>query len=718
MFASRQIKLVVLLVAVMALPAVCVAQDAANASDGKKLPELWADTLHYIKLARADLAKTYAEAILASGAQPREIYAVSVTTPTYRATLARGEKLPGMAETIQKLRKIIEQGYEAERADPEQIARSIEMLGQSLSAYELGVRRLNVSGEYALPQLIQKLTDPKASNLLKERIVTMLPKLGKEAVRPMAAALRTDDAKLQEWLAISLGRIGYPHCVPQLKELMERDGVLDSTKRAARGAIVSCAGAKALEKSVAELYYDLAERYYYQAESVRPDMRYDTANVWYWRANLGLTYKVAPSPIFCDVYAMRYSERALQHDPEFHPAVSLWIAANLRKEADLPADAADPTRGERPSAEYYALASPAQYLQHVLARAMKDHSEPVAVGAIKALARTAGSENLVEPVAGGMQPLVQALRYPNRRVQFGAGLALAGALPAKPIGRGQDELLVMDVLSKALRQTGQKRAVLIAGGEAANAMKDTLRGAGYDVIHEPELTRALAAAATSAGVDLVVLAGMTDATDEVARLRSEAPMAIVPIVLAVDTNKMNRLAKRDGRIAILPEGGNLAEAADNALTLGVGRPISPEEATDYAVRSAKAVEKLTLTANRVLNASLARPALIEALADPRAAVRVAAAEALAAMADSDAQRAIAGLATRNDVDEPVRIAAFQALSASLRAHGNLLTDSLAQAVMAVVEGQGSPELLNAAAQAAGAMGLPSDKIISLIAPKQ
>ena len=195
-------------------------------------------------------------------------------------------------------------------------------------------------------------------------------------------------------------------------------------------------------------------------------------------------------------------------------------------------------------------------------------------------------------------------------------------------------------------------------------------------------------------------------------------MAIVPIVLAVDTNKMNRLAKRDGRIAILPEGGNLAEAADNALTLGVGRPISPEEATDYAVRSAKAVEKLTLTANRVLNASLARPALIEALADPRAAVRVAAAEALAAMADSDAQRAIAGLATRNDVDEPVRIAAFQALSASLRAHGNLLTDSLAQAVMAVVEGQGSPELLNAAAQAAGAMGLPSDKIISLIAPKQ
>ena len=58
----------------------------------------------------------------------------------------------------------------------------------------------------------------------------------------------------------------------------------------------------------------------------------------------------------------------------------------------------------------------------------------------------------------------------------------------------------------------------------------------------------------------------------------------------------------------------------------------------------------------------------------------------------------------------LRIAAFNDLSASLRRYGNLLDDQLSQAVLEVVSGDDSPELLDAAAQARGAMDRPSEKI--------
>ena len=60
---------------------------------------------------------------------------------------------------------------------------------------------------------------------------------------------------------------------------------------------------------MAQLCYDLAEKYYYGAESLQPDIRYETANVWYWQEGFGLTYKSVPRRIFSDIYAMRTARR-------------------------------------------------------------------------------------------------------------------------------------------------------------------------------------------------------------------------------------------------------------------------------------------------------------------------------------------------------------------------------------------------------------------------
>ncbi|MCK4601069.1 MAG: HEAT repeat domain-containing protein, partial [Phycisphaerae bacterium] len=506
--ACKEAILVALLMAfavVLAAPAV-MAQDAAEPAEQnneKKLSELWDDMLHYIKIARADLAAVYGQSILAAGAEPRELYRLSVETPGWQSVLTKGARQEALKEIIANIYKIIEKGYEQERKDPEQIANAIKMLDGTLRGKKLAAERLVISGEYALPQLVQKLRDPQSSDSLRASILTVFDKLGKEAVRPLSVALQTDEPKLQQMLAGALGEISYPSAAPRLKELLNRKDLLDNVRRTAQAALIVCEGRSALEKSAAELFYNLAERYYYQGESVAPDLRYDEANVWYWQEDLGLTYKPVPREIFCDIYAMRMAQLTLKHDPKFYKAVSLWLAAFIKKEADLPEGKSDPTQGQdAPRADYYAMAGSARYLQDVLVRALKDKNSAVAVGAIEALAKTCGAKSLVTPVAGGAQPLVAALTYPERKVRFLAAVTLANAGPER---RFEGDDLVLRVLNEALRQTGQKRALVITPDqEELNILTDAVRAAGYEVLNGADAVEVLAAGQASSGIEAVV----------------------------------------------------------------------------------------------------------------------------------------------------------------------------------------------------------------------
>jgi len=688
----------------------------APSPQGKEIKQLWEDFLHYIRIARSDLAQSFGQAILESGAEPKEIYLLSVETRGTSAALARGARLEGMADIISRLRQMIERGHEALRQDPKQIANSIELLAGTVRGYEMGARRLAESGEYALPQLIQKLRDPATPVTLRERITEVLPRLGKEAVRPLSVALQAKDPGLLEVITSALARIEYPHAAARLKELAERPNLLPRTKRAAENALFACGGDSAMSKTVAALYYDQAVSYYYQKPSIAPDIRYSTANVWYWFEDRGLTYRTVPREIFCDIYAMRMCRLALKHDEKFYPAVSLWIAANLKRMADLPEGASDPTYGDQtPDPNYFALASSAKYLQHVLARGLKDGNAAVAKGAITALAQTSGAENLVEPIPGGAQPLVEALSYPDRHVRFLAAVSLANALPTKRFNGYQS---VMPQLVQAVRQTGQKRALMIIAEEQlANKAKDAVRAAGYDVIDSADPATAIAEAHRSAGIDVVVLAVRPNPVGVINTLRRDAVFSTLPVLMVGTTEAVKTLAAKDRRIVQLDASADAQAIADGlaeASSLAAGEEMTDQQAAQWAVRAANAVEYLGATSNKVYDITRAAGALIDAADDPREEVRLAALAALAVMDLADAQRALAKVAVDQANDENVRITAFNDLSASLRRFGNQLTDELAEAVVEVVTGEGSAELLNAAAQALGAMDLPSEKIKSLI----
>ncbi len=712
------VALVSLLVVALA-GATALAQETAPAAAEEKLADQWDSFIHYVLMAREDLAESFGKALLAGKPEPRLVYQLAAKTKRSGETLARGRRIAKLTPIIDQIMKLIDQGAMAVRTDPKETARWIKSLGGSAQQYDRGAKGLTYSGEYAVPQLVATLLNPETSEVLRERILTVLPRLGRSAVRPLVAALVVENPVVREDIARALGQIGYPHAAAALKELAETKGVLDRTRGAALGAVAACAGKPALQKPVAELYYDLALKYYDRHESVQPDSRYDNANVWYWHEGLGVDYKVVPKAIFNEVYAMRASAKALAHDPKYSEAVSLWIAANYRKEANLPAGTKDPTRGaDQPGADFYGLASGTKYQQAVLSRALADGDEAVAIRAIQALARTAGAANLIKPVAGGAQPLVAALTNPARLVRYLAADALAKSLPQKPFA---GDHLVIGVLVEALRGTGAPVVVLADPNLARrNKVKDLVRAAGAKVFDADSLGKALADARAAGGADMILLAsdvkgpGLSQSLD---LIRQDDSISRAPVVIVAPLGQVagvQELAKADELVSIL--GAEKLDAANVAAAMKAagGKALSEAQAVQWAITAAGCLEDLALTRNPVLDVSGALKSLIGALGDKRAPVRVAAANALAVMDSADAQQAVTNLANGAAVDESVRLAAYAAAAKSVRRFGNRLTEQQVKALIDVVNAKGSLKIRDGAAQLLGALNLPSNLVKELI----
>jgi HEAT repeat protein len=693
------------------------------------LTQNWTDFIHYLRIARADAALSYGKAILDSKPDPAEVYRLSVQTENYIETLQRAEKMPGLAETISAIRKLVEEGYKKVNRDPVQIAKAIDMLGGALRQTMIGSDRLLTSGEYAVPQLIAKLENPAATVPQKDQIGFVLAKMGLPAVRPLCAALASPKPEVRIAICQALGKIGYWHAAPYLRRLLaEKD--LDAVKAAAESALVMVTTDPAAgKKPVAEYFYLLAEKYYGNPdvpggeESLRPDSRYDIANVWYWQEGLGLIYKEVPSAIFMDVYAMRSARQALEADANFSPAVSLWLAADLRKESHLKSAADDPTLvpGQQ-SADAYAKAAGAKYMQDVLARGLRDRDAAVAMGAIRALSGTAGAKNLVMPAAGGVSPLVSALGFPDRRVRYMAAEVLAAA---RPLEHFQGDEMVVTVLVDALRQTGKPTIMLVvANTDYRNKYKEMIRQSGYDVVDGPALSAGVEAMRQSTGVDLAVLGSDISGPgpeQALSMLRAEGSTAALPVLFVAaesDLSTVRKLAREDKLVSIAEaenlDLGKLQAAIKAAAARGVGNTaMAAGDSAQWALKAAQLVRLLGLTRTPVFDLARTERALVAGLSDKREDQQIACAQALAMLPSGTAQQSIVELA-RSEAPAGVKIAAYQAASQSVRLIGNQLSEGQSGAIVKVVMSEAAPELRTAASELLGALNLPSEQIKALI----
>ncbi len=707
----------------VALAVLLVAGSPVIAQEGETqqptLEESWNQLLHYIRIGNVAAADSYAKSILNRSPEPKRVYQLAVNRVGLRSgenaqqVLTRGLRLPddGLTDRIGQIMEMIDQGYTDMRRSDEEIQKSIELLKGTLEQVETGRKRLIESGEYALPRLIGTLSQTDDPNL-RARVVSVLGEMPKETIRGLSMALKSKNPKVVRDVAGALGRIGYPWAAPRLKETLQRDDLIQETRSAVKTALIAVGGPNVLQKSMAEVWYEWAVEYYDEAESLMPDPREETAFVWFWNDSWNTVEKVAvPREIFNEVYAMRMSRNALRENPEFYSAVPLWVAAVVRREVQLPAGTNDPLlSADELHARDYVLSTSPKYLQQALARAMDDGDTEVAFMLIEGLAQTQASHSLVDPLPGGAQPLVAAMTYPSRRVRFLAAVSLGNARPQRRFAGDQ---LVLPTLALALRQTGQKSALLVG---VSNEFKQAIRDEGFAVMEADSVVDAMTQALDSAGVDVFVLGPAVDGKEAIDKIRQQPTLRGSAVVIADSGAEIRNLQRRFDRVEGV--GRNLdremlSAGIQRAIDAAVGKPMDPVEGYTWAARAARAIETIG-QADTIFRVQTTVEPLKIALAAQNNDVQIASADALAVIDSIAAQRAIAAAALDAGNDEDVRVEAFRALSRSLRRFGNRLTDDQAQAVVDTVIGQASRELRQAASQALGSMNLPSDKIKMLI----
>ncbi len=676
------------------------------------------DGWYFASIGRFGIANANFQALLGSDPDPVALLEFADRVPKRHQMLVQLAGNAIIGDSVAGVLKLLQLGEHLIKADPTRIKQNIERLGGPPRAFENGVACLKDSGEYAIPFLVQYVRDPDRK-ALTQAILRTLPQIGRPALNPMVIALRMDDQTTLRYLIRALGQIGYWQSVPYLLKLRENPNTLAEVRAAIDVTLNDLADYGITidsHMSAAEAFYRLGKAYYDEHESLTADPRLDLANVWYWKEGMLQNVEV-PVSIFNEIMCMRCCEEALLSNPELKPALALWLAANFRREAQLPEGQSDQTRPEDyPSAAYFAQSAGADYCLMALARAVDDGDPAVALGAIEALQKTAGSASIVGDQAG-RQPLAEALSFPDRMVRIRAALALGNALPIKSFHNDQN---LMPVLSEALLLFGGARNALVVDpdSESANMTASTLRSAGYNVITDAGLLAGLEKVRRELpGIDVILLASdmaTPGLTEGIAHVRSEFRFAAVPVIIVAKPAQGEMVAEfirgdhRLGQVTVDPDADVLAEKIATVSKAVGATPITPAVGSGLAFEATLVLGLLAITNNPLFNVQDAETALIAGLETEDVMLRRSVAQVLGYLGTTPAQQAIAKIALDPDEAEDMRVTMFTALAEAAKHRGNHLPDDLVQQLTTVAESDENMVIRTAASQTLGALNLPGN----------
>jgi hypothetical protein len=291
--------------------------------------------------------------------------------------------------------------------------------------------------------MLDALIDPDQRDNFSH-VSETIPKIGQPAIRPLTAALQTENNGLKSEILKALGAIGYPQSLPYLRYVMKNDPSGEMRRQAA--VAIQAIDPTAQSAPAAELFFQLAEKYYYHHESLAPVSKAGQTNIWFWDTEKRrLVWQPVDAVLFHELMAMRSCEWALRADPGFGLAIGLWQASFFKAEATglkMPAYFGD---GHANGYVYGTTAGPV-YLLQALARALNDKDTAVALAATEALIATTGPKTIFYPV-GPKQPLLSALVYNDTAVRTSAAIAIS---QAGPRGEFAESDLVVKNLAAAI----------------------------------------------------------------------------------------------------------------------------------------------------------------------------------------------------------------------------------------------------------------------------
>lgn len=718
----------------LALP--CEAQTRAadqEAAEDLSPAQLLRDFVHWVRIDSYDLAIGRGEALLARGLDPVEFVELVEETEgenRFVETVNRARRIDAQTrlnEVAIELDRLYERGRLDRARDPDEIGRNIRLLSEGTARGRILAReRLGSAGEYAMPQLLEALLQGDDSALRAE-VRGLLIAMGRQSIIPLGTALSDLAPEEQELVVNVLGQIEYETSVPFIVELRQTTGtdrVREACDRALARFGVRDAG------DIAAHFRGLAEVYYAERSEVTSFPGEDHQLLWDFDPSVGLVPTAIRTPVYHEAMAMRMAERSLRARPEGNEALGLWLAANFSRELNTPEGYENPAYPDsRRDAMYFAVASGVEPCQWVLARAIDTRNTRLARRAIEALEQTAGADALRTAVrvtgdAGTLErrPLLEALAYPSRRVQYDAAITLGRAQPRDDFAGAER---VVPLLAGAVRHVDERNAIVLAPGRSESdareriaTLREFLQRQGYTVFGGRSLREIQEPLATTAGVDLVLIdARPDDVSPKVDAVRAEPRLTAAPVMVLTSRDAYPRLSRqyrRDVGVEVRQTGlaeSMMVSAIEDLVETAAGGPITPEEGRAYASRSLDVLRDLAISRNPVLDVSDAARPLIASLGERSGAVRLQVADVLAHIPQERTQVAVMEAALGASGVE--RVALLDRVADSAKRFGNYLRDRQVERLMRIAMAEDSAEA-TAAAAVMGALNLPNENLLPLI----
>jgi hypothetical protein len=676
------------------------------------------DFIHFVRIARFDIAADLGRQLLDSGIEAEDFVDLvdeARETERFEESVASAMRVPVLEPVAAGLDRLYRAGKLARVRNPEEIARNIGLLSGGLRGRQIGRERLIAAGEYAVPQLLEAYLQNRDPNL-RAQVQRVLVDLGRQSILPLVTALPNLDPARQEPLVDVLGLIPYRTSLPYLVALHQGTDV-QAVRQATSRAIERLGGNPSAD--VAELFALLADSYYAEPGELTSFPGEEFQLLWRFDAGLGLVMVPQRTEVFHEAMAMATAETALTVRPDNRETLALWIASNFSRELDSPEGYENPAYPpDRRGAMYFGVAAGPETGQMVLRRALDTRDTPLARLAIDAIAETAGPRSLWGEPVNDRYPLLEALTYPNRRVQYEAALALGRSRPDQSFGSAER---VIPLLASAVRDASERTAVVLTGGdrEAYEADRSLLESMGYRVLPPSEsgLRGIEEAIAEAPAVDLIVTRlGLDQTLAEIEAARNSDKLGVTPVLAMMNADEeeaVSRQYRRDQTVAVRrslnPE--QFTATTEELLRVASGGVITEEEAQSYASRALVVLRDLAVSNNSVLDVSEAGTILIGVLADAEGLTMIDVAEVLAHVDSPAAQQAIFEKALEADGFDRVELLAIAADSG--KRFGNQLDNRLVRRLVELARSE-DETLATQAVALMGALEVENDRLLPLI----
>ncbi len=662
-----------------------------------------------VKLARPELGKHYIAEILAMDLTDAELFALRDKHGT--ATFLSLVNVEGLNPEASQLLKSLTDAVSRQTSAPDYISKVLPKLAGTARERAEALTELRAVGPYAVPPMLQAIENETIS---RDVLIFNLARMGEDAVPPVIGALSSPSNKIRTAASEVLGWLGAKEDIIWLYhsafDPQQPQGVRDTARQAIARIRYDDPQLAIRVNSYGVASLMIGESIKHLSGQHQWELRYEDMKlipVWTWNAEQATVVETKATRQHASVhFAERLAREAAEINPTNEDAPIVVLAAKMVRDVEAVGWNQSVPVGPG-SAHDLAVVAGSDVCNQILALAIDNNLPAAALNAVSALSLN-GSRSLISGTTRNPE-IVEALDFPQPRVQFAAAVTILQWEPQKPFKGARR---VVEVLIRAIQGNSKPDGVVIdpnvqRGSKTANLFSEL----GFETSIATTGMDGFQIAAAKGDIELAVLHPNTirwGLTQTIENLRADARTRNLPLVIYGPPSLRTRYATIQNRFQNVVYVNESISSADihrelQPVLVQLSPPPQTQEQRTIQLREAAYWLRWIATSSdpSVFHLAEHQEALMQATGNPTVADD--ALIALGAIAVPTVQQRFLDLTDSPNTEPKLRKRAALQLAFHIQRFGVLLTPAELDRLKVLASGDNDPELQTALSSILGSL---------------